>query len=88
LTVGVPSWTPHDLRRTAATMMEEIGISPFIVGHVLNHVSVTKATVTSKVYARYDYMHEKRQALDMWADRLAGIFEGKGNIVPRRKASN
>ena len=53
--LGVPPFTPHDLRRTAATHMEEIGISPFIIGHVLNHVSATKASITCRVYARYTY---------------------------------
>jgi integrase len=52
---GVDPFTPHDLRRTAATHMEEIGISPFVVGHVLNHISITKSSITSRVYARYDY---------------------------------
>lgn len=82
--MGVPPWTPHDLRRSAATGMEEIGVSPFIIGHVLNHVSATKASITSRVYARYDYAREKREALDLWADRLAGIITGKGNVVPLR----
>ena len=58
--LGVEPFTPHDLRRTAATHMEEIGISPFIIGHVLNHVSATRASVTSRVYARYTYDKEKR----------------------------
>ncbi|MBZ9954313.1 MULTISPECIES: site-specific integrase [unclassified Mesorhizobium] len=74
--MGIEPWTPHDLRRSAATGMEEIGISPFIVAHVLNHVSITKGTVTSRVYARYDYMREKRQALELWADRLAAVIDG------------
>ncbi|UVC12836.1 tyrosine-type recombinase/integrase [Mesorhizobium onobrychidis] len=84
--MGVEPWTPHDLRRTAATHMEEIGISPFVIGHVLNHVSATKASITSRVYARYDYGREKREALDLWADRLAAIVESRGHIVPLRKA--
>jgi integrase len=84
--MGIAPWTPHDLRRSAATGMEEIGISPFVVGHVLNHISATKSTITSRVYARYDYAKEKREALDLWADRLAGIIEGKGNVVPLREA--
>ena len=79
--LGVVAWTPHDLRRTAATHMEEIGISPFIVAHVLNHVSVTRASVTSRVYARYDYGREKREALDLWADRLSGIVAGRPIVV-------
>lgn len=84
--MGIAPWTPHDLRRTAATQMEEIGISPFVIGHLLNHVSATKSTVTSRVYARYDYAREKREALDLWADRLAGIIAGKGSVVPMRAA--
>ncbi|PAP92164.1 tyrosine-type recombinase/integrase [Mesorhizobium wenxiniae] len=84
--MGISPWTPHDLRRTAATHMEEIGISPFVIGHVLNHVSATKASITSRVYARYDYAREKREALDLWADRLVALVEGRGNVVPLRKA--
>lgn len=79
--MGIAPWTPHDLRRTAATHMEEVGISPFTIGHVLNHVSVTKTSITSRVYARYSYDKEKREALDLWAERLAGIIEGKDNVV-------
>lgn len=79
--IGIAPWTPHDLRRSAATAMEELGVSPFIVGHVLNHVSATKSTVTSRVYARYDYMREKREALDLWADRLAGIIAGGASVI-------
>jgi integrase len=84
--MGAAPWTPHDLRRTASTRMEEFGVSPFVVGHVLNHASTTKSTITSRVYARYDYMREKREALDLWADRLAAIIEGKGSVVPLRGA--
>ncbi|MER8553623.1 tyrosine-type recombinase/integrase [Mesorhizobium sp. M1217] len=80
--MGIAPWTAHDLRRTAATHMEELGISPFTIGHVLNHVSATKASITSRVYARYDYMREKRDALVLWADRLAGINAGAAAIVP------
>lgn len=80
--MGIEPWTAHDLRRTAATHMEELGISPFIIGHVLNHVSATKASITSRVYARYDYMREKREALELWADRLTGILEDAAQIIP------
>lgn len=82
--MGVLPWTPHDLRRTAATHMEEIGVSPFVIGHVLNHVSATKASITSRVYARYTYDREKREALDLWADRLASILTGGADVVPLR----
>ena len=77
---GIGEWTCHDLRRTAATHMEEIGVSPFVIGHVLNHASITTASITSRVYARYDYGKEKREALDVWADRLDGIIKGGADI--------
>jgi integrase len=82
---GIADWTPHDLRRTAATGMEGAGVSPFIIGHVLNHVSATKATVTSRVYARYTYEKEKREALSFLAGKLAGILTG-ATVVPLRAA--
>ncbi|MBA3446753.1 MAG: tyrosine-type recombinase/integrase [Pseudaminobacter sp.] len=82
--MGIAPWTPHDLRRSAATHLEEIGISPFVIGHVLNHVSMTKASITSRVYARYDYAREKREALELWANRLAGIIDGGADIVALR----
>jgi integrase len=75
-------FTSHDLRRTAATRMEEIGISPFIVAHVLGHVSVTKASITSKVYAKYGYDKEKREAVEKWDAHLRGIVGGGADVLP------
>jgi integrase len=84
--LGINPWTPHDLRRSAATGMQEVGISPFIVGHILNHASVTKATVTLQVYATYSYEKEKREALNLWADRLSGIIAGGRNVISLARA--
>ena len=81
LTMGIAPWQPRDLRRTAATMMEELGVSPIIIGHVLNHESTKRATITSRVYARYDYSREKREALTVYAGRLADIIAGC-DIIP------
>jgi integrase len=40
----------HDLRRTAATRMAEMGINPYTISLVLNpHVSASKSTITCKV---------------------------------------
>lgn len=84
--LGVPAFTPHDLRRTAATGMEALGINPFVIGHILNHVSAIKSTITSSVYARYDYEREQREALDMWADRVEAITSGTASkVIPMRR---
>ena len=48
--IGLPHWTSHDLRRTAANSMQELGVLDSVIGHVLNHRSVTRATVTQKHY--------------------------------------
>jgi integrase len=82
--LGVAPWTAHDLRRTAATFMAELGVSPFLIGHVLNHVSTTKATITTKAYAHYTFEAEKREALDKWAARLNAIIGGGADVVPLR----
>jgi hypothetical protein len=65
--------------------MERAGVSPFIIGHVPNHVSATKATVTSRIYARYSYEKEKADALGTWAGKLNGILAG-ATVVPLRAA--
>ncbi len=74
---GIEHWRMHDLRRTAVSNMAQLGVAPIVLGHVINHRSVTRAGVTLSVYSHYDYAKEKRAALELWADRLAAIV-GKG----------
>ena len=83
---GLEHWTAHDLRRTAVTNMAKLGVSPIVLGHVINHISVTKAGVTLSVYSHYDYAREKREALELWADRLEAVVAGTGANVVRLKA--
>jgi integrase len=79
----VPPWRIHDLRRSAATHMAEIGVMPHIVEALLNHVSGYKASVAG-VYNRALYSAEKRAALELWAAQLEGIVSGKQKIIPIR----
>ena len=84
---GISPWSAHDLRRTALTNFAKLGILPVVAGAVANHLSVTKATITLSVYTVYTYDAEKRQALNMWAERLQAIVTGKGaDVVPMRRA--
>jgi integrase len=83
---GLAQWTAHDLRRTAVTHMARLGVSPIVLGHVINHRSVTKAGVTLAVYSQYDYAKEKREALELWDAHLAAIVRGNAaKVVPMRK---
>jgi integrase len=82
----VAPWTNHDLRRTVATKMAEIGIAPHIIEAVLNHVSGHKHGVAG-IYNRAAYEPQKQHALAVWADHLLAIVEGRpvaATVVPLR----
>jgi integrase len=84
LGLAVTDWTHHDLRRTVATQMAEIGIAPHVVEAVLNHVSGHKAGVAG-IYNRADYEPQKRHALMAWGEHLIKIVEGRpvtDKVVP------
>ncbi len=63
----IQPWRLHDLRRTCATGMAELGVQPWITEAVLNHVSGHKAGVAG-IYNRAKYADEMRSALQRWAD--------------------
>jgi integrase len=71
---GVPPWRLHDLRRTAATHMGELGIPPHIIELCLNHISGAKAGVAG-TYNRSVQLEERRAALQKWADRVAELVD-------------
>jgi integrase len=79
-------WRLHDLRRTCATGMAEIGVPPHIVEACLNHISGAKAGVAG-IYNRAAYTEEKKVALERWAAHVeAVISERESNVVSIRKA--
>lgn len=81
---GCEPFTPHDLRRTAASIMTKIGIPRLHVEKVLNHSTGDIA----EVYDRHDYGPEKRVALERWAASLADILEKRPRkVVPMRRPS-
>ena len=79
---GIGWFTPHDLRRTAASMMTALGTPRLHVSKVLNH---SDRDITA-VYDVHDYFAEKKQVLQTWADHLRAIIAGKAaKVVPIRK---
>jgi integrase len=68
----IADWHLHDLRRTAATMMGELGILPHIVEAILNHVSGHRAGVAG-VYQRAKYIEPMHDALTKWAQHVEQI---------------
>ena len=77
-------WRLHDIRRTVATRMADLGVQPHVIEAVLNHISGHKAGVAG-VYNRASYANEKRQALDMWAAHVEALVEGReSNVIALR----
>jgi integrase len=82
----VQDWTAHDLRRTVCTHLAEMGVPPLHIGAVVNHRQVTKGGVTLGVYVQYDYAKEKREALELWAERLRAIVAGTATkVIPLQR---
>jgi integrase len=78
----IAPWRLHDLRRTCATNLVDVGVDRIIIAKILNHA---EREVTA-IYDRHPRAEEKRVAMDRWAARLMAIVDGTGdNIVPIRK---
>lgn len=88
-------WTMHDLRRTGATIMGEIGISENVVEKCLNHAEQSKLV---KVYQRQQLLPQRREAFDALGAYLTELLgdpnewgpealpqPGQTNVVPIRK---
>jgi integrase len=84
---GVENWTIHDLRRTAATNLQRLGVRLEVTESILNHVGGSRSGIVG-VYQRFEWRDEKRAALQIWADRLDAIVEGRpvepSNVVALR----
>jgi integrase len=76
---GTSGWHRHDLRRTAATMLGDIGVAPHVVSVVLGHTHIAEGATA--VYARSRYQREHQEALQALADEINRIVTGQGNVV-------
>jgi len=70
------AWTPHDLRRTAATTMAEIGVASDIIKRCLNQSEDDKL---KRVYQHYPFNDEKRQAWESLGAHLHNLHPLQGN---------
>ena len=76
------SWCVHDVRRTVATRMADIGIAPHVIEEILNHRSGHKAGPAG-VYNRSRYPNEVRAALATWEDYVSSITQGtERKVIP------
>jgi integrase len=66
---GLSNWTIHDLRRTFSTLLAQFDTPPHIIEFLLNHKSGEVSGV-AKIYNRYHYLPQMKQALERLEDEL------------------
>jgi integrase len=69
---GIAEWRLHDLRRTAASGMQRLGVRVEVIERALNHVSGSFRGVAG-IYQRDPMTDDVREALQRWADHLDQI---------------
>ena len=81
----VRKWTLHDLRRTVATRMCDIGVEPHVVEQILNHQSGHRSGVVG-IYNKSKYAAAVRNAVASWDRHLCALIEGRDerNVIPIR----
>lgn len=76
----IEPWVIHDIRRTVATRMADLGVQPHIIEQVLNHQGGHKRGVAG-IYNKSSYAREVRAALALWADHVRTIVAGGARKV-------
>jgi integrase len=64
-------WTPRDLRRTAATLMGELGVRPDVIERTLNHIEQNRM---SRIYQRQSLEAEQQAAWRKLGERLEPLI--------------
>jgi integrase len=80
----IAKFTTHDLRRTVATMLTEMGVSLDLVATVIGHEAGGKETRTLvRHYVRTDLIDRKIAILRSWDQRVQDIVAGReaGKVV-------
>jgi integrase len=78
---GTGDWHRHDLRRTGATMLGELGELPHVIEAALNHSAVAGSLIAA-LYNRARYRPQVAAALQRLADAYDGIVAGEGAVIP------
>ena len=64
-----PRFTPHDLRRTFVTEMNELGVEPYVTEKLVNH----SMGGVMAVYNKAEYAEERIAAAKMWSDHVKAL---------------
>jgi integrase len=81
----IAPWVVHDLRRSAASGMQRLGIRVEVIERVLNHTSGSFRGVAG-VYQRDPLSADVRDALERWARHVTNVVAGRNQtIVPMKR---
>jgi integrase len=76
-TITLDPWRLHDIRRTVRTHLSALPVPQVVRERILAHAQ----RGLDDIYDQYDYLEEKRQALELWSARLRRIVS-PDNVVP------
>ncbi|MEQ8262266.1 tyrosine-type recombinase/integrase [Pseudohaliea sp.] len=80
----IPSFSPHDLRRTLRSGLSRLKVAPHIAERCLNH----SLGGIIDVYDHHDYFEERKFALQQWANHVDAILQvGAGNVCQFRRGA-
>jgi len=77
-------WTPHDLRRTGATIMASLNVRPDVIERCLNHADENRVRRT---YNRHSYAQEMAEAWRLLGERLELLTGQADNVITLHKAA-
>jgi integrase len=69
LALSTEKWTPHDLRRTGATLLQSLGVEQHVIERMINHAEQNRM---QRIYQRFDYAAEQQEG---WA-KLGNLLDG------------
>lgn len=70
-------WTAHDLRRTGATLMGELGIRPDVIDRCQNHIEANRIT---KTYQQQQLLEERKNAFDLLGTHLTMLLNTNSKV--------
>lgn len=78
------AYKPGDIRRTAETRLQALGVSRDVRAQLLSHGRTSG--VQARHYERYDFLPEKRAALGLWEEHLQSVVTGVARPKSRSNA--
>lgn len=75
-------WTSHDLRRTGATLMGELGVAGETIERCLNHIEQNRI---KRTYQRQRNEQAMAEAWKLLGERVALLVSGDSNVVTMTK---